>query len=473
LEESNDNFPRVPLESLDTISSKIGLLGVSFKTAPIEAREALIHILTLERLSQLKLSRREFFGSEMALLSTCNRIEIYYYHQNARSFSELTEALENLFRNSNSEKFEYYRLAGMPAVNHLFQVGAGLDSLVVGEAQILSQVREAGRASFEVGISGPILSRLFAKAYDTGRNARERNPEFSSGPNNSVSRAVLELISQRYGDTKPNLLLIGSGKMIRLAVRSIERSKLGNVIVAARRQVVRGVSADQFVQLSDVGSVIREKGVDVVIAASSAENYLIRPEHLHDLSLQERPRKLLVLDISVPRNVDPKIAEMPNVKLLNLDDLRKYIGSEEIEHSDAALRVRNFALLGATEFLHWLNESSEIAPIMSALRRKVEAIRSEEVANALLSLPDLGDEQKAIIEKMSERLTRRMLHDPSSRLRRISRHDSPAKAKLYANVISELFSPDRAEEEGEEEGGEHGQLPFTKEKNGKIAFSSP
>ena len=236
---------------------KIGIVGVSFKTAPIAVREKLASNLRIENLEELKNRLAESGCDEIALLSTCNRTEIYYF---LGANSKFSETLKDLFRKQESQAtFQIYHYVGIAAINHMFEVAAGLDSLVLGEAQILSQVKESGKRSEEKGLSGPIISKLFSKAFENGRKLREENPEFAHGLNKSVSRAVLELISSLFPMKKPNILLVGSGKMIRLAANSIDKTAVGTVVVASRKSQLDGIKADLTVQLSDIGRTIGEQ----------------------------------------------------------------------------------------------------------------------------------------------------------------------------------------------------------------------
>jgi glutamyl-tRNA reductase len=312
-------------------------------------------------------------------------------------------------------------------------VAAGLDSLVIGETQILSQVREASRLSLERGLSSEVLSKLFSKAYETARSVRENNPKFSNGLNNSVSHAVLDLITKRFNDRKPNLMLIGSGKMIRLAVGAIQREHIGKVVVAARKTSHESLKADSIIGINQLTRVIQDTHIDAIITATSSDDYVLREEHLTNIK-----RPILILDISVPRNVDPRVKDIEGITLLNLDDLKGKL--ESTAHNPQTLAVRKELARGVQEFLSWLADFEEIAPLLSSLRKKAEAIREEELQNAFSRLPNLTPNQRLIIEKMSERLIRRFLHDPTIRLKQLSRMEGNEKAKVYAEVISELFS---------------------------------
>ena len=404
----------------------LGVIGVSYKTAPIESREKLAKRFTIEHIAQIAKQDATLSASEIVLLSTCNRIELYYYADKAR----VTDLLPGFFENED----QVYQLNGKQAVKHLFEVAAGLDSLVIGETQILAQVREASKESLELGLSSEVLSRLFAKAYESGKSARD-NQKFSDGLNRSVSHAVLDLISKDYNGKRPNLLLIGSGKMIRLAVAAIDKARIGKVILASRKPPTGNLNADSFVGIDDVQKTIADSKIDIIITATSADDYIIRAEHLKEI---EKP--LLILDISVPRNVDPEVEKIVGITLLNLDDLKDKIQARDV--SSQIQVVRRQLYQGVEEFSTWLTEYEEIAPLLSSLRKRAEAIRKEELENAFSRLPNLTHGQKLVVEKMTERLIRRFLHDPTIRIKQVSRIEGNEKARLYAEVVAELFSSD-------------------------------
>jgi glutamyl-tRNA reductase len=406
-------------------SYSLGIVGTSFKTSPIASREKVAERVTLETIERLVSDDQGLAGSEIVLLATCNRIEIYYYGESAR--------MKRAFRKLLNDESHMYEFEGNEAAKHLFRVAAGLDSLVIGETQILSQVKEASRQSSEGGLSAEVLARLFNRAYETAKKVREKNPSFAKGLNYSVSHAVLDLISDRFRTKKPNLMLIGSGKMIRLAIAALQRSQLGTIVVASRKTALENLKADSFVGIGDLASAIHDNQIDVVITATSAKEYVLSREQLEDIG-----HPLLVLDISVPRNVDPSAGEVPGITLMNLDDLK-----DKIHNPTSAVQLQklnNELAVGVKEFSNWLLDYEQIAPLLSSLRKRAEAIRQEELENAFSRLPNMSSSQKHIIQKMSERMIRRFLHDPTIRLKQLSRLEGDERARLYAEVVAELFS---------------------------------
>ncbi|MGI0090418.1 MAG: glutamyl-tRNA reductase [Nitrososphaerales archaeon] len=419
---------------------QIGVIGASFKTASIAAREELAKNVTLEKVFLLlDQNPATFSDAQVVLLSTCNRFEFYYYTSDS---VELTKSLRNLFKGI-SHGFRVYQYSGSLAVHHLFNVAAGLDSLVIGESQILSQVRSASRLSIESKISGPVISKLFSKAYENAKKLREEYPKFANGLKSSVSHSVIDLISREYGEKKPNVLLIGSGKMIRLASNSMERSKLGTVVMAARRKSLDGFNPDFIVDIAEVAQTIHNQKIDVVVTATSSERYILS---LPDLASYPIEKRLLILDISVPRNVDPSIGKLANVTLLNLDDLKDRIEFLDLSEQETVTKMRESLMGKAAEFVSWVTDYNEILPLIATLRKKAETIRTQELDNAFSRLPDLSPDQKLVIEKMADRLIRRFLHEPTARLKKISNEQDRQRAKLYAEAILELFSSGASEE---------------------------
>ncbi|MGI0078537.1 MAG: glutamyl-tRNA reductase [Nitrososphaerales archaeon] len=428
----------------------VGVIGANFKTASIAAREDLARRITIEKLVHWRAKELGNGVTEIVLLSTCNRVEIYYASEDLEKAAGTLRSLFLLNKDPELD-FKTYNYADSRAIEHLFEVSSGLDSLVIGEAQILSQVRDSCKLANERGLCGPALSKLFSKACSTGKEIREAYPKFTNGFRSSVSLSVIDLITDHYGnrELKPNILLVGSGKMIKLAASSFDRRKLGRVVVAARRQPLRELQADKIVQLSDLSRAIIEQDIDAVVTATSSDDFVLKPSDVEPFSRMGRSKELLIVDISVPRNVDPQISKLfHNVTLLNLDDLRERIITPQDEASRFGEKASDLAAIRASitirkhEFISWMKESSEIAPLMVALRKKAETIRSEELDNALMRLSNLTPGQKDVVVKMSERIIRRFLHEPTSNLRNMIRKDEDVKSKEYAYLLRELFSLD-------------------------------
>lgn len=438
----------------------VAVVGSNFKTTPINQREKLAKAITLDSLLRLKHELQD--EPELILLSTCNRVEIYLAGVN---LNPILESFVNLFSELlqiQSKELEFYSYVDLAAIMHLFEVASGLDSLVLGEAQILLQVSDAAKKASQLGLAGEVLMRLFAKAYSVGREIRNSYPEFTNGFKNSVINPVLHVIEDylktetepRFLHRKPNLLLIGSGKMIRLTIKSLSKSIFGNVILATRSvsasKQLSGV--DHVAQLSQLNEIFESIPIDVVIVATSSDSYILSQSQLIQYLNKDGQSnsKLLIIDISFPRNVDPKLAEYKkNVILYNIDDLGKVLAAGQDSFEEGKIQfqpIRNLLISRCEEFVSWLIEISQITPIMDSLRRKAERIRMEELKNVFSRITELAPSEKEVIEIMSERLVRRLLHEPTSKLKETLRRKDYRKSKALAMSIAELFNVDTVEE---------------------------
>jgi glutamyl-tRNA reductase len=438
-------------ELVSVPSTRIGVIGVNFKTAPIEVREKLGKLVTIEALERLQKEIKSSSDIESVLLSTCNRVEVYFASEDIAATRSVFTNLFLVESKDQSQKIDYhtYEYADERAIEHIFDVASGLDSLIVGEAQILQQVKQALKIANEKRLSGPILAKLFSKAYTTGKEIREAYPRFTNGFKNSVSLSVVQLIADHFRNKPgPNILLVGSGKMIRLAIGSLDNLSPHRVIVASRRNSLESIRADKIIPISDIRKTILEDNIDVIITATSSNDYVIKQGDIEPFTSQSaNVRQLLILDISVPRNVDPQISNLSrNVKLINLDDLKEVVTNPELEAEKSLERRKELNSIHRSieartnEFMFWLKESSDITPIMAELRKKADTIRAEELQNAFSRLSDLSPEEKLVVQIMSERIIRRFLHEPTTNLKRAARNGESRRSREYASLLKNLFS---------------------------------
>lgn len=450
-----------PYEELVSVpATRIAVIGVNFKTAPIGVREKISKLVTVDSLEKLRSGTTAASDFEAVLLSTCNRVEIYFASDDLASGRNVFAGLfltDSVDSRTPNQKVDYhtYEYADERAIEHIYSVASGLDSLIVGEAQILHQVRDAARVANEKRLCGPILSKLFSKAYTTGKEIREYYPRFTNGFKNSVSLSVVQLISDHFrGGPGPRILLVGSGKMVRIALGSLDNLSPSRVVVASRKGSSVSIPADKFVAISDIGRTLVDEEIDVVITATSSSDFVITPKEIEpfadSLGTAEgaRKRQLLLLDIAVPRNVDPRVAETfpALVKLINLDDLKEIVTNPELEAEKSPERAKELASIHKSieartgEFMSWLKESSDITPVMAMLRRKADSIRSEELQNAFERLgSDFSEEERLILERMSERVIRRLLHAPTENLKRVARNGESRRSREYAALLKSLF----------------------------------
>ena len=424
-------------------------LGLSHHTASVELRERLnySHAALPAALSRFGCGRsaRPQGLAELVILSTCNRLELYAAVPETRltdgdeaPFAPLLDFLVET-RSVPCADFEthLFRYVGVEAVEHLCRVAAGLDSMILGEPQILGQVTEAYRAALAHGAAGPILSALFRAASRAGKRARtetaiSRNPA-------TISSVAVKLAEAAVGDlASKSVLILGAGEMAELAVEAARvRGEVQITVVnrththAAELAQRWGARALTFEQLSDA---LAE--ADIVITSTGAPHFVITTE-LARAAIARRPaRPLVLMDISVPRNVDPAVSQLPNVHCYDIDDLQTRLNGAAADRQREVPRVEAIAAEEAAAFTHWLTKL-EIAPVIAELRAKAEAIRRAEVEKTLRRLPGLDEAEQQRIHALAESLVNKLLHDPTVRLKAEAGNGQAAE---YAAAIRHLFA---------------------------------
>ncbi len=429
------------------------MVGVSFKTTPINEREAIARKVSLRSLAELKV-RGDLGDCELAILSTCNRVEAYGVGKN---FNRVSNVLLSLFKESvDSRNFEPTYYAGRKALEHLFLVATGLDSLATGESQIISQIDDARISATEYSLIGPTLSFILQKAVSTGREARTNHPIYSDEIKSSISYSIAKLIegglieklesTPKRKQVRPNILVIGSGKMAQLAIQSLDKDKIGRIILASRRPLRREIGIDSKVDISQTARAIREEDIGAVISAISSEGYVLSEKHFDFPESGKEGsdgRHLLIVDMSFPRSVSPSVRDLENVTLYDLDDIAKYqarLQESESNHTPYYLLATKLAKARADECIQAMNEkNSGVMNTLSLLYKRAEIIRSGELENAS-RLGGLSAEQQRVVEMMSQRIVRRLLHEPTERLRATARKESIESARDSSEIIRHLFS---------------------------------
>lgn len=420
-------------------------LGLSHITASIELRERLNFSA-----AALKAALARFgcgYAShptgitELAILSTCNRIELYalvpYDSDYQRDlFTMLIDLLVET-RGVPAVEFEphLYRHTKLDAVAHLCRVAAGLDSMILGEPQILGQVADAYDAAFSAGAAGPVLSALFRTAIRAGKRARtetaiSRNPA-------SVSSVAVRLAEQIVGELATrHVLIIGAGEMSELAVEALRARGVRQVTVVNRthHRAVElaerwGGGALSFEYLAEA-----IHAADIVISSTAAPHLIIDSEIVRQ-AMTNRNRPLVLIDIAIPRDVDPAMGDIPGVHLFDLDHLHTRLDGAIAERQSEVPRVEAIVAEEVSAFDAWLR-GVDILPVISDLRVKAERIRQRELARTLHYLPDLDPETRQHIERLSESLVNKLLHEPTHQLRAEA---SNGRAAEYAQTVRRLF----------------------------------
>jgi len=418
------------------------VVGLNFKSAPLELLERLA--VDPERLP--KALARLLDGDhvhEGVVLSTCNRVEVYSaisrFHAGSTDVRRFLAEFHQLEPQDFADQlYSYYEER---AVRHLFAVASGVDSMVVGESQILGQVREAFRAAQEEGAVGPVLSTLFGQAIKVGRRAR-RETAIGAGPTSTLEVGLRVAERQLGSLAGRRVLVVGAGKMGRLAGRGLRAAGVAEVVVANRTAANGATLARELggrhVPLDRVGDELA--ATDLVIASTAAMTPTITAEAVAAaVARRAAPRQpLVVLDLGVPRDVDPEVRSLPGAFLADLDGLRAVLETEDEGRLAEIERVRRLIGEESAAFMTWQREV-RLSPTIRALRAKAEEARRRELARAESRLAGLSESERAAVEAVTRRLVNKLLHEPVVRGKALA---AGPDGDLYARMLQELYAPD-------------------------------
>lgn len=423
------------------------LVGLNHRTAPVELREQFslagcgIHMA----LQEVPLGGSAGSLREVVILSTCNRLEVY---AEARSAEQGCDAIEEYLARLQGLSVDairpyLYRKMDEDAIHHLMRVAAGLDSMILGEPQILGQAAQALIDAQQGGTAGPLLSHLFAGAVHAGKRARTETE--ISRHTTSVSHAAALLVKDKVPDiAAAHILIVGAGDMAELAARSFQTVGAQQITYINRtytraQSLAEQVGGEAFnwYHLPDALT-----WADAVITATGAPHTVIHTDDLTGVLPQRGARPLTFVDIAVPRDVEEAVAELPGVQCFDIDDLQSAL-DENLALREAAIpQVEIIIGQEAANYLEWLH-SREVVPVIIDLRRKAEQLAQEEVEEALRHLNNLDQRDQDVIARMAHRLVNKLLHEPTVRLKaRASEGDGHA----YAHAVRDLFDLRREED---------------------------
>ncbi|HLG62996.1 MAG TPA: glutamyl-tRNA reductase [Ktedonosporobacter sp.] len=421
----------------------IKVVGVDHTTAPIALRERLA--CTSRQIPQLLQAAREI-AQECVVLSTCNRVELYAVcPEESQGCSELLRVLSETREVAFDELEPHcFSFVDQQAVMHLFGVASGLHSLVPGEPQIQGQVVDALEAAQGSGQAGPILSALFRAAVVAGKRARSETGISRSAT--SVSHVAVQLARRLFPaiqDTR--VLLIGSGKMSELAARNLCDHGARQLVIINRTlahavDLAQALNATHrsFIELPD--SLVE---ADVVISSTTAPHAIITPEIMQTVLERRARRSLLLIDIALPRDVDPIVGAMPGVHLYNVDDLQSEVERGILLRLQEAERVRMIINEEAEAFERWLASLSVVGTI-SDLRQYVDLLRQQELERTLRQIsPSLSTRELAAVQELTTRLVNKLLHTPTLRLKDAA---AAGQGHVYAEAMRYLFGLENANE---------------------------
>ncbi len=403
----------------------LALVGISHHRAPVELRER----VALDPRDARTLARRlaDEVG-EAVCLSTCNRTEVYVSGAGAQAPAEA--ALVGLGGEEIGSAL--YRLRDEAAALHLFRVAAGLDSMVPGEGEILGQVRGA----YDAGAAGPVLDRLFRQALHAGRKARTQTAIGESPA--SVSSAAAALAEQVFGELRGcRVLVLGAGEVGEAAARNLVARGAELAYVANRS----GDRADRLVErlggvavpLEDASEALAS--ADVVVSSTGSPSLVLSREDVARAARERRGRPLFLIDLAVPRDLDPAIAELEGCYLYDIDDLEAVVAETLSGRRREAERAERIVADEAERFREWL-ASLDVVPAIASLRARAEEIRTAELRRAEARLGRLTEAERSVVESITSQIVNKLLHLPTVRMKQAA---AAADGVLYAEAVRHLF----------------------------------
>ena len=418
----------------------IVLLGLNHKTAPIELRECLA--FTQEQTTSALDDFINYpFLSEAILISTCNRVEILMTTSDNQQAIQTAKLIISKIKQVAVSEFEksLYIHIGNDAVRHVFRVASSLDSMVVGEPQILGQIKDAYLIASQKKTSGVILNRLLHKTFFVAKRIRS---ETGIGDHAvSISYAAIELGRKIFGSLEgKKVLLIGAGEMAELAVEHLIRHHSGAIFVA-NRTFERGMElADRFngqaIRLEEIPEYL--KIVDIVISSTGAPGYVLVQEQVRSVMRIRKNRSIFFIDIAVPRDIDPDINRLNNAYVYDIDDLKNVIDENIEDRNREAVKGERIVDESVIQFRKWF-ESLDAVPTIVALRNKMEQIAESETQKTLQSLKHLSVDDCSAIQRMTQSMINKILHDPMVYLKRNGCHGDKS---LHIDCTRKLFNLD-------------------------------
>jgi glutamyl-tRNA reductase len=412
-------------------------IGLNHKTAPIAIRECLA--FPKDKLEEA-LSQAHGLSSlkENMIVSTCNRVEVYAAIQETEKAIQDLKNFLSQYHGIPLKDFEnsLYTYVGEEAVRHIFRVASSLDSMVVGEPQILGQIKSAYNMAVDSKTSGLILHRLLHRAFHVAKRVRTETKIGNSAV--SVSFVAVELAKKIFGTLeKRTVFLIGAGEMSELAARHLISGGIEKVLLTNRTYERAVELAQEFrgeaIPFEEMNQGLKK--VDIVISATNSPQTLIGYDHVAKVMKDRKQKPIFFIDIADPRDIEPKVGDIENVYLYNIDDLQKVANENMQDREKEAQKAETIVQDEVAKFVNWYR-SLEVAPTIIGLREKFEAIRKRELEKILSLYPTLTEKEKQSLEAMTSAIINKILHGPLTLLKQ---KDEEAMADFYLDALRTLF----------------------------------
>jgi glutamyl-tRNA reductase len=405
-------------------------LGLNHQTAPLAVRERVV--FHVERLREALTEFKRGLGSEAAILSTCNRTELYFSGEQPDAAAQW---LAHYHRFGPTELSPYlYTLPREDAVRHAFRVASGLDSMVLGEPQILGQMKEAARAAQSAGTLGTVLHKLFQRSFAVAKEVRSTTRIGASSV--SMAAAAVKLAARIFPSLREqSVLFIGAGEMIELCATHFAAQGLARLTVANRSAERAARLAHRFgghaIELRALGEHLHE--YDIVVSCTASSLPILGKGLVERALRARRHRPMFVVDLAVPRDVEPEAGELDDVFLYTVDDLAQVVAENLDARRSAVEQAEVIIETQVGQFMHWM-QARENVPLIRALRESAEHARRHELERALKAL-QRGEAPAAVLEALSQGLTNKLMHGPTQVL-----SDAPSQERsAFAEVLAQLF----------------------------------
>ncbi|AXH99341.1 glutamyl-tRNA reductase [Sporosarcina sp. PTS2304] len=406
------------------------VVGVNHRTAPVEIREKLSFVET-ELPQAMQTLQQQKSILENIIISTCNRTEIYAVVDQIHTGRYYIKRFLADWFSMPIEDFSTHLIIHEEdgAIEHLLRVAAGIDSMVLGETQILGQVRSSFLAAQEIGTTGTVFNELFKQAITTAKRA---HTETAIGENAvSVSYAAVELGKKIFGSLKhKHIAILGAGKMGELAVKNLQGSGVGKITVINRTFSKAELLAAKFdgeaKSMQELQCLLLE--ADILISSTGSTDYVIDYELMQFVEKLRKGKPLFLVDIAVPRDLDPKIGDLANMFLYDIDDLQGIVEANLAERKRAADEIGLMIESEVVAFKDWLSTLG-VVPMISALRKKASRIQSETMLSIENKMPDLTDREKKVLNKHTKSIINQLLKEPILQAKELST-DNKANEKL-------------------------------------------
>ncbi|MEG1311120.1 MAG: glutamyl-tRNA reductase [Romboutsia sp.] len=407
----------------------IGVVGVNHNLAPINIREC-VSFTDVHKIEAINFLLDKGI-EEIIILSTCNRSEIYIQSKDIDEKIKIVEDFYEKFFNTSNIKTYLFSKQNREAVEHIFNVTSGLDSIVLGEDQILGQVKDSHEFSMQLGASKKIFNKLFREAITTAKDIKNTT-KISEQPL-SISYIGIRFLEEKIGSLEgKNALVIGVGKMSKLTMKYLEEQNVNNIYVSNRsHSKIEEIQSDYKniipIEYEDRYKIIND--VDIVISATASPHIVVKYDDMPKLQ-----RKIYMMDIALPRDIDPKINELDNIEVYDIDNLKEIHDKNDNNRKKIAILCKSIINDKIDEFEEWL-DSTHIDPTIESLNDKCIEIRKDTL-DYIFRKVNLDTREKKIIDKMMTSALKRIIREPIINLKQIK---DKGKREEYIKLVEELF----------------------------------